>query len=500
MNRQIARLALLGLVLIASLIVGTTYWQTWASAGLADKQDNAIQVVAQLSVKRGKIRASNGQILATNRRKHVGGQTLYLRRYPQGGLYSAVVGYSTQSRSRAGLEESENDYLTGSNTSLKTVVDGLLNRLRGETVTGNDLWLTIKPQAQKVAMQQLAGKCGAAVALDPRTGAVLAMASRPTYNPNLVESNFSKILRVRAPCAPASPLVNRATAGLFTPGSSFKVVTSTAALDSGRYNINSRFFDKGYCVEYGQQVHNFADQGRVEQFGSVNFLQALENSINAVFCEIGQQIGERSILNAAKRFGFYKPPPLETPDSERKPSGLYDQHNQLFDPTSPSQVDVGRLAFGQGPGTAHPLVTPLQMAMVAAGVANQGVVMRPFVIKKVTAPDGGTIYRAHPHKYKRAMRPSTASQLNEMMQAVVTGGTGTAAQISGIKVAGKTGTAETGGAGTPNTTWFIAFAPADAPRVAVSVVLQNQTGAGGTTAAPIAKLIMQALLASGSNP
>jgi peptidoglycan glycosyltransferase len=500
MNRQIARLALLGLVLIASLIVGTTYWQTWASAGLADRQDNAIAVVAQLSVKRGKIRAANGQILATNRRKRVSGQTLYLRRYPQGGLYSAVVGYSTQSRSRAGLEASENDYLTGSNTSLKTVVDGLLNKLRGETITGNDLWLTIKPQAQQVAMSLLAGKCGAAVALDPRTGAVQVMASRPTYNPNLVESNFSKILRTRAPCAPASPLVNRATAGLFTPGSSFKVVTSTAALDSGRYNINSRFVDKGYCIEYGQQVHNFADQGQVEIFGSVNFLQALEHSINAVFCQIGQQIGERSILNAAKRFGFYKPPPLETPSSERRPSGLYDRANRLFDPTSTSQVDVGRLAFGQGPATAHPLVTPLQMAMVASGVANQGVVMRPFVVGKVTAPDGSVIYRAHPHKYKRAMQPSTAAALNEMMQAVATGGTGTAAQIPGIKVAGKTGTAETGGAGTPNTTWFIAFAPADAPRVAVAVVLQNQTGSGGTTAAPIAKEIMQALLASGSNP
>jgi peptidoglycan glycosyltransferase len=140
------------------------------------------------------------------------------------------------------------------------------------------------------------------------------------------------------------------------------------------------------------------------------------------------------------------------------------------------------------------------MAMVAGGVANQGVVMRPFVVGKVTAPDGSVIYRAHPHKYKRAMKPSTAAALNEMMQAVVTGGTGTAAQIPGIKVAGKTGTAETGGPGTPNTTWFIAFAPADAPRVAVAVVLQNQTGAGGTTAAPIAKEIMQALLASGSNP
>jgi peptidoglycan glycosyltransferase len=499
MNRQIAKLALLGIALIAALIVGTTYWQTWASASLADKQDNAIKVVAQLSVKRGKIRAANGQILATNRRKRVGGQTFYFRRYPRGGLYAALVGYSTQSRSRAGLEASENDYLTGSNTSLKTVVDGLLNKLRGETIKGNDLWLTIKPQAQQVAMSLLAGKCGAAVALDPRTGAVQVMASRPTYNPNLVESNFSKILTTRAPCAPASPLVNRATAGLFTPGSSFKVVTSTAALDSGRYNINSRFVDRGYCIEYGKQVHNFADQGQVEIFGSVDFLQALEHSINAVFCDIGKAIGERSILNAAKRFGFYKSPPLETPSSERRPSGLYDQHNKLFDPTEPQQVDVGRLAFGQGPANAHPLVTPLQMAMVAGGVANQGVVMRPFVVGKVTAPDGSVIYRAHPHKYKRAMQPSTAAALNQMMQAVVTGGTGTAAQISGIKVAGKTGTAETGGPGTPNTTWFIAFAPADAPRVAVAVVLQNQTGSGGTTAAPIAKSIMEALLASGSN-
>jgi peptidoglycan glycosyltransferase len=494
-NRQIARLALLGLVLLAALIVGTTYWQTWASAGLADKQDNAISVVAQLSIKRGLIRAANGQIIATNKRKRVNGQTLYFRRYPQGGLYAPVVGYSTQSRSRSGLEESENDYLTGSNTSLKTVVDSLLNKLRGVTVKGNDLWLTIKPRAQQVAMSQLAGKCGAAVALDPRTGAVLAMASRPTYNPNLVESNFAAIARTRAPCTPAAPLLNRATAGLFTPGSSFKVVTATAALDSGRYTIDSRFDDPGYCIEYGKQVHNFADQGKVEAYGNVSFLEALQNSINAVFCNIGKTIGARSILNAAKRFGFYKAPPLETPSNERVSSGLYN-HGHLFDPSEPQQVDVGRLAFGQ----ERMLVTPLQMAMVAAGVANQGVVMRPYVVGKVTAPDGSTVARTRAHKYKRAMQTSTASALNQMMQAVVTGGTGTAAQISGIKVAGKTGTAETGAAGTPNTTWFIAFAPADAPRVAVAVVLQNQTGTGGTTAAPIAKAIMEALLTSGSNP
>jgi len=495
MNKQIAQLALLGLALIGALIVGTTYWQTWAAAGLADRQDNAIKLVAQFSIKRGLIRAADGEILATNRKKRTkSGQTVYFRRYPKAGLIANLVGYSTLSRSRTGLEASENDYLTGSNTNLKTILDKTLTQLRGATIKGNDLWLTVRPRAQRVAMAQLAGKCGAAVALDPRTGAVLAMASQPTFNPNLVESNFGAIARAGAPCQPASRLLNRATAGLFVPGSSFKVVTSTAALDSGRYTINSSFVDRGYCIEYGKQVHNFADQGRVERFGSVDFLQALEHSINAIFCEIGKTIGAQSILNASKRFGFYKDPPLETPSNERAPSGLYD-HGKLFDPRHPeTQVDPGRLAFGQ----ERMLTTPLQMAMVAAGVANSGVVMRPYVVQRVTAPGGGTVTRTKPHKYKRAMKTPTAAALNQMMQAVVTGGTGTAAQIPGIKVAGKTGTAETGGR--LNTTWFVAFAPADAPRVAVAVVLQDQTGAGGTTAAPIAKAIMESLLAGRSSP
>lgn len=499
MNRQIAQLALLGLALIGALIVGTTYWQTWAAAGLADRQDNAIKLVAQFSIKRGLIRAADGEILATNRRKKTkSGQTVYFRRYPTAGLFAHLVGYSTVSRSRTGLEASQNDYLTGSNTNLKTILDKTLTKLRGATIKGNDLWLTVRPRAQRLAMAQLSGKCGAAVALDPRTGAVLVMASRPTFNPNLVESNFNAILREHAPCSPASPLRSRATDYPLTPGSSFKIVTATAALDSGRYNINSSFFDPGYCIEYGQQVHNFADQNGPERFGNVSFLTAFEHSINAVFCKIGQSIGSTSILNASKRFGFYKDPPLETPSSERSPSGLYDAHNRLFDPSRPQQVDVGRLAFGQGPENAHPLVTPLQMAMVASGVANHGVVMRPYVVQRVTAPGGGTVTKTKPREYKRAMQPTTAAAVNQMMQAVVTGGTGTAAQIPGIKVAGKTGTAETGGPGTPNTTWFVCFAPANAPRVAVAVVLQNQTGAGGTTAAPIAKVIMESLLAGRS--
>jgi peptidoglycan glycosyltransferase len=493
-NRQIARLALVGVGLVAALIVATTYWQTWATAGLADRQDNEIQRVAQFSIKRGLIRAADGTILATNRKKRVGGQTLYFRRYPQRGLFAHVVGYSTQSRSRSGLESSENDYLTGSNANLKTILDNTYDKIRGATIKGNDLWLTIRPGAQRVAMEQLAGKCGSVVVLDTHTGAVLVMASRPTFDPNLVERSFASINNIRASCRPAAPLLNRATDGLFVPGSTFKVVTSAAALDSGRYSINSRFFDRGYCIEYGKQVRNFGDQNGPEQFGSVDFLQALEHSINAVFCEIGKTIGAGRILGASKQFGFYEDPPLETPGNERSPSGLYNR-GKLFYPSNPAtQVDPGRLAFGQ----ERMLTTPLQMAMVAAGVANSGVVMRPYVVGRVTGSGGGVISRAHPHKFKRAMRTSTAQAINRMMQAVVTGGTGTAAQIPGIRVAGKTGTAETGGA--LNTTWFIAFAPADSPRYAIAVVLQDQTGAGGTTAAPIAKEVLQALLARKSNP
>jgi peptidoglycan glycosyltransferase len=495
-NRQIARLALVGLGLVAALIVATTYWQTWATAGLADRQDNEIQRVAQFSIKRGLIRAADGTILATNRRRRVAGQTLYFRRYPQRALFAHIVGYSTQSRARSGLEASENDYLTGSNANLHTVLDTTLDRIRGATIKGNDLWLTLRPGAQRVAMEQLAGKCGSVVALDARTGAVLAAASRPSFDPNLVESNFGAINNIRASCSPPAPLLNRATDGLFVPGSIFKVVTSAAALDSGQYTIDSRFVDRGYCIEYGKQVKNFGDMSGPEVFGSVDFLQALEHSINAVFCEIGKKIGAGRILGTSKQFGFYADPPLETPGNERAPSGLYNR-GRLFYPKNPlTQVDPGRLAFGQ----ERMLTTPLQMAMVAAAVANHGIVMKPYVVGRVTGPGGGVVKRTHPEKYKRAMRTSTANEITRMMEAVVTGGTGTAAQIPGIRVAGKTGTAETGGAGTLNTTWFITFAPAGAPRVAIAVVLQNQTGSGGTTAAPIARAVMQALLAGRSNP
>jgi penicillin-binding protein A len=494
-NGQITKLAVAALVLLAALIVATTYWQTWASASLADKQDNAIQRVAQFRIKRGVIRAADGTLLATNVRRKVGGQTFYFRRYPQGPLFAHLVGYSTQVRSRAGLEQEENAYLTASNSNLGTVLDKTLDKLKGVTIEGNDVILTARPGIQRLAMQQLAGKCGAAVVLDPRNGAVLALASQPSYNPNLVERHFDLIRSRTTACRPAAPLLDRATNGLFTPGSTFKVVTAAAALDSRRYTPESTFEDPGYCIEYGQKVSNAGNpETGPEAFGHVTFAVGLQHSINSVFCNIGKTLGAGLILRYSRKFGFYKDPPLELPGDEKGASGLYNR-GKLFYPAKPdSQVDPGRLAFGQ----ERLSVTPLQMAMVAAAVANRGRLMEPHVLRRVVAPDGGTIVAAKPKELGRVMSKGTAAELTNMMVAAVTGGTGTSAQIPGIQVAGKTGTAETGRQGV-NTTWFICFAPAYHPRVAVAVTLENQLhGFGGTTAAPIAKVLMEAVLQRGS--
>jgi peptidoglycan glycosyltransferase len=487
-NKQVRQVGVAALALIISLIVGTTYWQTWANAGLADRQDNAIRLVAQFSIDRGKIYAADGKtLLATNVKRQVSGQTLYFRRYPTGPLFSDVVGYSTQTHNQTGLERGYNDYLTGSNANLDTVFRKTVDKLKGSTIRGNDLILTIRPGAQALALRALRGKCGAVVALNPSTGAVLAMASSPAYNPNLIEKHFGQALRSGGKCG---ALVNRATAGRYQPGSSFKVVTATAALNSGRFTPSSPFDDPGYCEEYGQRVRNAGNPEAPEAFGHVSLFQGLEHSINSVFCNVGKTIGAGSILSYAKRFGFYDLPPLETPEEERVASGLY-QRGRLFDPKHPeTQVDPGRLAFGQ----ERLQVTPLQMAMVAATVANRGVLMRPHVVQRVVSPDGKTIVRAKPHKLARVMSPQVASELNAMMQAVVTGGTGPKGAIPGIPVAGKTGTAETG-RGNIYTAWFIAFAPANRPQVAVAVVVEDQPGGfGGEVAAPIAKQVMEALI------
>jgi len=491
-NRQLTRVAWAAMALIVALVIGTTYWQTWARPGLAARQDNEIQRVQEFQVKRGLILAPE-RVLARNRAVRRGGRTLYFRRYPQGRLAAHVVGYSTVSRARAGLEKSLNGDLTGTEGNLANLVERQLDDLRNEPIVGDTVVTTLDLPAQQVALEQLGRRCGAVTAIDPRSGKLLVMASSPSYNPNLVESDFGQIGAITADCRPAAPLVNRASQGLYPPGSIFKVVTASAALSSRRWEPSSTFVDPGYCIAYGKRVNNF-DTSR--PFGRIDLATALQYSVNSVFCNIGKALGAKRILDQAKKFGFYERPPLETPESERYPSGLY-RNGDLWYPERNSDVDAGRMAFGQ----ERMLVTPLQMAMVAGGIGNAGIVMRPFVVEKLVSPKGLTADRTRPERLDRAVGPVDARDVQDMMVRAVQSGTGTAAQIPGYRIGGKTGTAETGVAGR-NTTWFIAFAgrPGERPEVAIAVVLENQSLTGGATAAPIARAVMEALLRPAANP
>jgi penicillin-binding protein A len=493
-NAQLNRLALVAVVMLAALIVATTYWQAWAAGSLAAKQDNAVELVSQFQVARGLVFAANGKtVLAADRKVKRNGQSFYFRRYPSHGLAAQTIGYSTSAFSQTGLELSLNDFLTGSTTNLSNAIQRTLDRIGGGTVHGDNVTLTLNAGAQALAQQLLGNRCGAVVAMNPHTGAIYVMASSPTYDPNLIDKpgGYAKVLNTKGACGDSSALLNRATYGLFTPGSTFKMVTAAAALDSGAMTPSTGFDDPGYCTEYGKQVKNALNPDQTaESYGHVTLAQGFEHSINSVFCNVGKQIGAKTILDYARKFGFYATPPLETPANQRVPSGLY-RNNKLWFPKDPAtQVDPGRLGFGQ----ERMQVTPLQMLLVAATIANRGVVPRPYIVDRVVGHNGSVISRTRATTLGRAIKPETASELTQMMVSVVQGGTGTHAQIPGIQVAGKTGTAETG-INHVYTAWFVCFAPADNPQIAVAVVLEKQAnGFGGAVSAPIAKAIIQKIL------
>ncbi len=492
MNRQLLRVTWVAMAMLVALVIATTYWQTWARPGLAARQDNEIQRVAEFEIKRGLILGPN-RTLARNEAAKRGSRTLYFRRYPQGRFAAHIVGYSTIARSRAGLEKSLNGILTGTDRALSDLVTQQLDELKGEPIVGDSVVTTLDLKGQRVALEQLGSRCGAVAAFDPRTGKVLVMASSPSYNPNLVENRYDEIEEITADCTPAGALLNRASAGLYAPGSTFKVVTTAAALESNRYEPDSTFVDPGYCTVYGKRVNNF-DTSR--PFGRITLATALQYSVNSVFCEIGKALGAKAILNQAAKFGFYERPPLETPDGERLPSGLY-KKGDLWRPELNRDVDAGRMAFGQ----ERMLVTPLQMAMVAGGIGNAGIVMRPYVVEKLVSPRGTTVKLTEKERLSRAVGPVTARDISEMMVRAVEAGTGTAARIPGYRIGGKTGTAETGAPGR-NNVWFIAFAgrEGERPSLAIAVVVEGQASTGGETAAPIARAVMEAILPSTSNP
>ena len=475
MNAQIVKLFGFFVVLFALLIVWTTRWTVIDANALNANPLNSRSVILAQQIKRGRILADDGQVLAKSLPRP--GNT-WTRTYPQGPLYAQSVGYWTnEAGNAAGLEVSADKWLSVKQTGLNSV----FGPLGGNQKVGNDVYTTLDPKAQQVAEQDLGGRAGSVVALDPRTGAVLAMYSNPTYNPN----------KPNAPCSQIACQLNRATQGQYPPGSTFKVVTTTAAINSGKYTPNSIINGDSPKTISGVPLENDYNQS----FGPVTLTKALTLSINTVYAQVAESVGRPTMTEYMKRFGFYSRPPIDLPRGEVAPSIVLDPHGKPFPPASPNE-DIGRIGIGQG-GLA---VTPLQMAMVAAAVANGGRLMTPHLTDRVVNQTGQTVATTQPTVYSTVMTPQTAAEITQMMRDVVDEGTGTPAQLgSGIPFAGKTGTASKGAAGSNLTQpWFIGFAPANAPKVAVVATVETSNGGfGGQVAAPIAKDVVQTLLAEG---
>jgi penicillin-binding protein A len=490
-NRQLVRLFFVIAAGFVLLLGFTTYWQLWASSSLAARQDNLHEVVREQSIDRGRILTANGEVLAKSMpRTTADGRRIYVRRYPHGPVFAQVTGYSSPSSNRSGLEQSQNDYLTGSNSDLSGVLAREFHSITGGVVKGNDVVTSLEPAVQSAAFQGLkrTGHPGAAVAFEPSTGRVVALASWPTFNPNaavLGTPAWLRALRSRN-----GALLDRVTQGRYPPGSTFKVITAATALESGTFTPSSTFTDPGTFLEYGQPIHN--DSG--ERFsGSFDLGFALTKSINTVFAQIGSQLCPRDrcplLQSSMARFGMYRAPQIGLPSNQVVASGLADpDHPGRLLPIN-GRLDPARTAIGQ-----YTLqVTPLQMAMVAGAIANGGVLMRPSLVDRIVGPGGRTITTTKPQSDGRAVSATVASEVAAMMGNVVRDGTGTAAALAGVSVAGKTGTAQTSRPGL-NDAWFIAFAPQENPTIAVAVVVEDTPQYGGEAAAPIARSIIQAYL------
>jgi peptidoglycan glycosyltransferase len=456
-NAPIVRLFGLVVVLFAVLIGFTSRWTVFEADALRKNTNNHRELLQEERIKRGLIRAADGTVLAGSRKIDA---TRYARRYPAGDLFAHPVGYFSIDRGRAGLEDFYNDPLSGRSTS---AIDAV-SRLLGPRNVGDDLKTTLSPKAQRAAYDGLAGRNGAVVALDVKTGAVLALAATPSYDP----SDPAK-----------ANTFNRATQGRYPPGSTFKALTAAAALDSGRYTPGSQVDGRNHQVISGAPLDNFGG----ETFGNIDLTFALTHSVNTVWAQVGVKLGKQTMADYMTKFGFGADPPMDYPDRQMNPSGEY-RNGKLLSPTS-RFVDVGRMAIGQD----KLLVTPLQMATVAQTIGNGGVRMEPRLVQKIVDPDGRTTSTPLPKEAQRVISTSAADQLTAMMKNVVKEGTGTAAALQGVELAGKTGTAEIDPAAGINDLWFIGFTP----DVAVAVVIERQRGQGGTVAAPVAKRVLQAL-------
>lgn len=476
MNRQLRQVGYVIVVLFA-ILMGNLVWIQLVDAD--DIFDNAANTSRRLerefSVERGPILAADGTTLAQSL-PNPDGPFAYRRQYPEPGLMASVVGF--QSLTRTFLAENAfGDVLQGADKPVTQ--SSILERLEGN-VTGNSVTLSIRPEVQRAAAAALDGREGAVIALDPRTGAVLASYSEPTYDPNVLTTQSSAELAEAATALagnPSNPQLPRAFRETYPPGSTFKIVTTAAALESGAANP-----DTGFPVLRQIELPGTGGQVLTNFGGSAcggTLAESFTESCNTTFAQLARDVGAVQLVKTAEAFGFNSRPPFEL--------GAVDSSI----PPAPEFTNDTAGLMKSGIGQQDVRATPLQMALVSAAVANSGRIMEPQVFAVSRDEKGNTIRTMEAREWRTAISPGTAETIKQMMIEVVESGTGTAAAIDGVTVAGKSGTAE---AGDRTDAWFTAFAPAENPVVAVAVVVVNG-GSGGRVAAPVARAVMEAALA-----
>ena len=494
MERQIRRLGVALLVLFGIVFVQVNYIQVFAADRIANDPANAKrQLIAEYQVDRGSILAADGRtVLASSRRSP--GDLRFQRRYAQGPRYAHLTGFYSFIFGRSELEQTFNDFLAGNAPELlpQTLTDLILGRPK----QGASIVTTVDPDVQEAAEAAAVAQEGdvAIAAIDPSTGDILALVAEPTYDPNLLSSQDPAIVRRtwdELNEDPEKPLISRASDELFPPGSTFKLVTASAALSNG-------FGPESLWPNPNELDLPLTDE-TIENFGGVTcsggsqitLADALRQSCNVVFGEIGLELGADALAAQARLYGFTAEAgedlvPFDIPWV----SGVFPAP-ETFEQREPA---VAISAIGQQDVAAN----PLQMALVAAAIGNDGILMRPRLVTEARDPSGRVIATFDPQEFSRPLSPENAAALTQMMVAVVTSGTGTAAQIPGVSVAGKTGTAQHGDGADPHA-WFVSFAPAENPQVAVAVIVLDggslgSEATGGAVAAPIAKAVMEAAL------
>ena len=472
MNAPLRRVAISVLVLFTLLIVNVNYIQVVRSDELRTDPSNTRQLAEEYDRERGSIVVAGNEIALS---KRTDDRLTYLRQYPGAELYAPVTGYYSLTYGKTGIERAENDLLSGSDPRL--VFRRIADLFTGRDPAGGNVELTIDPAVQKAGMEGLKGVTGAVVALDPKTGAILGLASTPSFDPNQLSSHDPKAIRAYKEQLTDDQITNQAINQRYSPGSVFKVVVSAAALGTGKYTPQTSIPAPDTLTLPGTSttLENYNGES-CSSSGQQTLIDALTISCNTAFAQLGIDLGEQKVRDTAKAFGI---------DEQGFEMPLKVAPSKLGDIANDAELGVSSI------GQQDVQLTPMQAAMIASAVANKGRLMKPYLVSQAQAPDLTVIDKTDPEEMSQAVSPEVAAQLTEMMTSVVNNGTGKRARIDGVQVAGKTGTAENAG---QDHSWFIGFAPADDPKIAVAVFVRNGGKSGGDISAPVARTVIQAYL------